>query len=46
MGESELVVPETVTALDEVILKQPSVAISCGKKYKFMVDAYGTEPKI
>ena len=38
-------VPETVTALDEVILKQPSVAISGGKKYKFTVDAYSTEPK-
>lgn len=43
--EFKVQVPETVTALDEVILKQSPVALSGGKTYKFTVDAYGTEEK-
>ncbi len=43
--EFKAVVPSTVSALTDVVLKQEDTAIIGGKDYLFTFDAYGTEAK-
>ncbi|MED9904984.1 MAG: carbohydrate binding domain-containing protein [Lachnospiraceae bacterium] len=45
LREFKTIVPDTVAALTEVVLKQENTAISGGKKYLFTFDAYGAEVK-
>lgn len=45
LREFKAEVPSTVTALEDVILKQSPIALSGGKTYKFTFDAYGNETK-
>lgn len=45
LREFKAEVPSTVTALEDVILKQSPIALSGGKRYKFTFDAYGDETK-
>ncbi len=43
--EFKAVVPNTVSLLEDVVLKQEDTAISGGKTYLFTFDAYGAEAK-
>jgi len=43
--EFKAIVPNTVIALEDVVLKQENTAISGGKNYLFTFDAYGAEAK-